>query len=76
MSLCMLTTAAMVKTYLDSDIVLMNAADKIDQLSPSIRQVELEPTFLIASALSMVTWSSVWSRYSIPKSKYLMSRSR
>ena len=38
----------------------------------------LMPTlyFLIASAASMVTWSFVASRCSMPRSKYLISRSR
>src|SRR5262245_33537540 len=34
------------------------------------------PTFLMALAASMVTWSLVWSRYSIPRSKYKSSTSR
>ncbi len=34
------------------------------------------PYFFIASAASIVTWSLVWSLYSIPRSKYLMSTSR
>ena len=34
------------------------------------------PTFLMALAASMVTWSSVLSRYSIPRSKYISSISR
>src|SRR6201996_8965036 len=34
------------------------------------------PTFLMASAASMVTWSSVLSRYSIPRSKYIRFTSR
>src|SRR6476661_2445099 len=34
------------------------------------------PTFLIASAASIVTWSLVLSRYSIPRSKYIRLISR
>src|SRR5262245_29668432 len=34
------------------------------------------PTFLMALAASIVTWSLVWSRYSIPRSKYMSSTSR
>src|SRR6266704_45547 len=34
------------------------------------------PTFLMALAASTVTWSLVLSRYSIPRSKYISSRSR
>src|SRR4051812_25772697 len=34
------------------------------------------PTFLMALAASMVTWSLVLSRYSIPRSKYIRSTSR
>src|ERR1700752_1807033 len=34
------------------------------------------PTFLMALAASMVTWSLVLSRYSIPRSKYMSSTSR
>src|SRR6185312_12502405 len=34
------------------------------------------PTFLMALAASIVTWSLVWSRYSIPRSKYSSSTSR
>src|SRR6187401_3870881 len=34
------------------------------------------PTFLMALAASIVTWSLVWSRYSIPRSKYIRLISR
>src|SRR5437879_8104369 len=34
------------------------------------------PTFLMALAASTVTWSLVWSRYSIPRSKYIRLISR
>src|SRR5690349_8648176 len=34
------------------------------------------PTFLMALAASMVTWSLVSSRYSMPRSKYISSTSR
>ena len=34
------------------------------------------PTFLMALAASIVTWSLVLSRYSIPRSKYIRSTSR